>query len=154
MGEAMSLMRRFVQWYTYRKEVDVNIGPGYLLRWFVIPRNRFFNIYLHCFLRSDEDFALHDHPWYNISIVLLERYFEHTPRGKFLRKPGSIVFRKGTSRHRIELPIINGGMSYCWSLFITGPRYREWGFWLEGKNFVSWRDHVAIDAYLRKEDKS
>ena len=35
----------------------------YLLRWFVIPRNPVFNIYLHRFLRSDDDRALHDHPW-------------------------------------------------------------------------------------------
>lgn len=28
-------------------------GDDYLHRWYVIPRNRFFNIYLHYFLRSD-----------------------------------------------------------------------------------------------------
>jgi hypothetical protein len=35
----------------------------YMLRWWIIPRNKFFNIYLHRFLRSDDDRALHDHPW-------------------------------------------------------------------------------------------
>lgn len=38
-----------------------NANP-YLLRWWVIPRNRFFNVYLHKFLRDDDDRALHDHP--------------------------------------------------------------------------------------------
>ena len=33
----------------------------YLHRWYVIPRNRFLNLYLHKFLRDDEDRALHDH---------------------------------------------------------------------------------------------
>jgi hypothetical protein len=29
----------------------------YMLRWYLIPRNRFCNIYLHHFLRSDDDRA-------------------------------------------------------------------------------------------------
>ena len=49
-------------------------GPEnpYLLRWWLIPRNRWFNVYLHQFKRSDDDRALHDHPWINASIVLTE----------------------------------------------------------------------------------
>src|ERR1700761_649655 len=60
---------------------DVLIGKAgdtYMRRWWVIPRNRFFNIYLHNFLRSDDDRALHDHPWVNMSILLWGRYIEHT----------------------------------------------------------------------------
>src|ERR1700761_448041 len=63
------------------RRADVLIGkPGdtYMRRWWVIPRNRFFNIYLHNFLRSDDDRALHDHPWVNMSILLWGRYIEHT----------------------------------------------------------------------------
>jgi hypothetical protein len=59
-----------------------------------------------------------------------------------VRKAGSIVFRRGVSRHRIELPIINGGLSYCWTLFITGPRYREWGFWCP-QGFVHWKKFTS-----------
>ena len=60
---------------------DVLIGkPGdtYMRRWWVIPRNRFFNVYLHLFLRSDDDRALHDHPWVNLSFLLHGDYTEHT----------------------------------------------------------------------------
>ncbi len=34
-------------------------GPEnpYLLRWYLIPQNRFFNVYLHKILRSDDDRA-------------------------------------------------------------------------------------------------
>ena len=39
------------------------IGKNYLSRWHIIPRNRYFNIYLHKFVGSDDDRALHDHPW-------------------------------------------------------------------------------------------
>ena len=49
---------------------------AYMLRWWVIPRNRWFNIYLHKILRDDDPRALHDHPWWNISIVLKGGYLE------------------------------------------------------------------------------
>lgn len=50
----------------------------YLLRWFLVPRNRFLNVYLHKFLRDDDDRALHDHPWWFVSVVLKGTYREVT----------------------------------------------------------------------------
>jgi len=41
------------------------IGPPadpYLMRWFLVPRNAFINVYLHTFCSSDPS-APHDHPW-------------------------------------------------------------------------------------------
>ena len=64
------------------RKPDFIIGPKdapYLRRWWIIPRNRLFNIYLHQILRSDDDRALHDHPWINCSIILKGRYMEVTP---------------------------------------------------------------------------
>jgi len=113
----------------------------YLLRWFLIPRNRWFNIYLHHIMRDDDDRALHDHPWWNVSIVLRGGYREVTPHGKKMRRPGSIVFRRATATHRLELPIVNGAIRYCWSLFITGPRLRVWGFHCP-KGWVPWHEFV------------
>ena len=48
----------------------------YMLRWWVIPRNKWFNIYLHLFLHSDEDRAEHTHPWISISCLLDKPYRE------------------------------------------------------------------------------
>jgi hypothetical protein len=114
----------------------------YLRRWFVIPRNNIFNIYLHQFLRSDDDRALHDHPWWNASILLNGRYVEHTiAAGGINRRveyrAGDIKLRGARYAHRIEL--VDG---QCWSLFITGPRLREWGFhcpfgWRHWKEFTA-----------------
>ena len=53
------------------------IGEDYLSRWHIIPRNRFFNIYLHRFTGSDDDRALHCHPWASVSIKLRGVLFEH-----------------------------------------------------------------------------
>lgn len=111
-------------WKIPRKP-DYIIGGAapYMLRWWIIPRNRFFNIYLHNIVRSDDPRALHDHPWWNLSILLKGKYLEHTPAGNHLRSRGAMVLRRATAAHRIELI----GDS-TWSLFLTGPVIRKWGF--------------------------
>jgi len=114
-----------------RREPDFIVGGEdnpYLRRWWLIPRNRFFNIYLHHFMRDDDDRALHDHPWWNLSILLKGRYIEHTINAGGInvrteRRAGQFKFRSAKSAHRIELP--DGP---CWTLFITGPRIRDCGF--------------------------
>jgi hypothetical protein len=113
------------------RDADAYIGgreDTYLVRWWLIPRNRFFNIYLHHFQRSDDDRALHDHPWWNISILLRGAYTEHTINAggvniRTVRSAGDWKFRYASEAHRIEL---HDGP--CWTLFVTGPRIREWGF--------------------------
>jgi hypothetical protein len=120
-------------------------------RWWVIPRNKFFNIYLHHFLRSDDDRALHDHPWWNVSILLRGSYVEHTIAAGGVEhaeryEAGAMKWRLATSAHRVEL-----AAGACWSLFITGPVIREWGFhcprgWRHWKKFVSDRDSGQIGA--------
>lgn len=140
---------------------DFTIGGvalPYMNRWWVIPRNRLFNIYLHQILRSDDDRALHDHPWLNVSIVLAGRYWEvvpqHAPSFSWpvpptrtvLRAAGSIVVRRPTAAHRLE--ILGEDRRYgrdCWSLFVTGPNVRTWGFWCP-KGWRKWTEFV--DACL------
>lgn len=110
----------------------------YLQRWFIIPRNAHFNVYLHRFLRSDDERALHDHPWPNISGLIEGTYLEHTPEGVHTRQPGDMVEREATSRHRIEL--IDG--QPVTSLFLTGPKEREWGFHCE-RGWVHWQEFLG-----------
>jgi len=132
-----------------RRAPDFIIGGAanpQIKRWWVIQRNRFGNVYLHHILRSDDDRALHDHPWFNVSIVLRGGYLEVTPAGRYWRGRGSIVFRRATASHRLELPDIN---QPCWTLFITGPVVRNWGFhcpkrWVPWQEFVDARDTGAV----------
>ncbi len=124
-------------------EPDFHIGPvdnQQLQRWFIVPRNKIANVYLHRFLRSDDDRALHDHPWNNISWILSGTYIEHIPYHSFTRFSGGRVERKADMPHRIEL--IDGPVT---TLFFTGPVIREWGFhcpqgWRHWKEFVSMVD--------------
>lgn len=128
-----------------RRPPDYLIGrpdQPYLKRWWIIPRNRFFNIYLHQFLQSDDDRALHDHPWLNASFLLKGEYTEHTilPGGVNLRKiykAGARKFRRAIAAHRIELHA-----GECWSLFITGPAIRSWGFHCPA-GWRHWREFTA-----------
>lgn len=131
-----------------RRPPDFVIGgrdDPYLQRWWVIPRNPFFNVYLHQFLRSDDDRALHTHPWlFNVSKLLRGSYLEHTddsPPAGYLRGGGDTVYRWGAAPHRVELrPDADGtGLTPAWTLFVTGPKVREWGF-LCPQGFVHWKD--------------
>lgn len=114
----------------------------YLLRWFLIPRNRWLNVYLHKFMRDDDDRALHDHPWWFVSFVIHGGYAEHTPTGTKIRNQLSLAFRRAEHRHRVELPKgLDGKPIPCWTLVITGRKSRTWGFWCP-KGFVPWHQFV------------
>lgn len=76
----------------------------YMIRWFVIPRNPWFNIYVHKFCRDDDDRALHDHPWWFVSLVLSGSYIELLSCNGVVivneRKRFSFAKRRATDRHR------------------------------------------------------
>lgn len=129
----------------------------YLNRWWEIPRNKIFNIYLHQFLRSDDDRALHDHPWiFNISILLHGSYIEerilaggvHTRK---VYKAGDIIFRGPWAAHRVEVLNENetGVGDTAITMFLTGPVIRTWGFhcpkaWRSWKIFTNNEDYGKI----------
>lgn len=126
-------------WGLKKRAPDLIIGPKddpYMRRWYILPRNRWFNIYLHNIKRDDHDFALHDHPWWNVSIVLKGGYLEHVPGNLFFRGPGSIVFRNATALHRLEI----SKRGEAWSLFITGRNVRKWGFMCPN----GWRPYTDV----------
>jgi hypothetical protein len=128
----------------------------YMLRWYLIPRNRWFNIYLHKILRDDDDRALHDHPWDSLSIVLAGRYREvtfidrlnyilirlsnGTPPKTMDREygRGSVIYRPAVLAHRLE--VVKGPV---WTLFLTSRRIREWGFHCP-RGWVPW--HIFVDS--------
>jgi hypothetical protein len=139
------LSRRIVE----RRPPDFVIGENnpqgaYLRRWWVIPRNRLFNVYLHEFLRDDDDRALHDHPWFWCSWILKGAYLEIAHAGMKMRTEGSVKFSSPWRAHRVELctPLNNPSV---WTLFITGPRLRSWGFHCP-KGWVHWKDFTSPDS--------
>ena len=109
-------------------------GDPYLLRWYLL-RTKPVAIYIHKFVRSDEDRALHDHPWDFIVIPIWQGYYEFSDKGKVRVWPlWSCAHRYSTYRHRVEL--VQG--KPAWSIFIRFERNREWGFWPEG-GWIHWK---------------
>lgn len=130
-----------------RRPPDFIIGGHenpYLMRWYLVPRNRFVGVYLHRFMRSDDDRALHDHPWPNLSILLCGEYTEHSIaaggiHNRQILRAGDLRWRlRGSFAHRIELHA-----GECWTLFLTGPIYRQWGFHCPERGWVHWREFTA-----------
>lgn len=109
------------------------IGLNYMTRWHIIPRNRFFNIYLHR-IEGDDGRDMHDHPWWSMSFLLrgqlveeyIDRSFADPGRGYLVRLIPRLlpVVRSATFAHRLE--VWDGPV---WTLFITGPVRRKWGFY-------------------------
>lgn len=186
MNLSRSIRHRLLSWakrIIESRTPDFVVGGvdnPYMQRWFVIPHNPFFNIYLHRFLHDDDDRALHTHPWASVSLVLDGGYFEHFPYGMtFWRHAGSITCRSSKALHRIslqkviapeqdaDLAVIKDQDLYgprfeepdtvlghqfariAISLFLTGPKIREWGFacpqgWIPWYEFVDARDSGKI----------
>lgn len=106
----------------FRKKVIHDCdGLPYMHRWFVL-RSKHLGIFIHKFVRSDFDRALHDHPWNFLVIPLWRGYIEHTVelvpasvdpgdeiyqiRFHFKRRVLPIFgtrFRSAEFRHRVEL---------------------------------------------------
>ena len=114
--------------------------PGYLNRWRLIPRNKWFNIYLHQFVGPDPGVYAHDHPWWNVTIKLWGDYMETRDvlgNGVYQFLWNKVTIRNPTSRHIIYDVVTPD----CWTLFITGPVVRDWGFWVDGK-WVNHNDYL------------
>lgn len=150
----MNLRQRLARYLFFnvqmKRDPDFTVGgivtPAYLKRWWLIPRNPILNVYYHQFLRSDYDDAFHDHPWWNMSLVIDGAYIEHTVKGMKVRSSArwgtAFAFRWAKTAHRVEL-IQNaiGREIPVWTIFITGPRFRTWGFHCP-KGWIPWTEFV------------
>lgn len=135
--------RDFIERHTGASyEPDVILAPDgdpYLYRWHLLYDNTRGNVFLHLQVKSDPERPLHDHPWDNVSVVIVGGYDElyaspadpaaghplPKPYHRSLRK-GDVVRRDATTAHRLILP---AGIPYTITLFTTGPKLRDWGFW-------------------------
>lgn len=146
-------LARWAQRYMDRHPIAQVIDGGgkqsiLILRWdiFDFPG---FHVRLHKILGSDEMRALHDHPWWNVTVVLDGAYNEVMPislrAGELTcrrRWAGDVVFRNALARHRILLdhagffPTDRPHFSPAISLFIHGRNKRVWGFWDDERTFT------------------
>ena len=131
--------------------MDRQSDEPYLERYYLFLKDsdRFpFNVFLHKFLKGDPD-DVHDHPWPYATLILKGGYYEWLPqfdsKGNKIaemcvwRGPGSFRVCRANSYHRIELdPSVT-----AWTLFMPGPKKRDWGFLVNNK----WIQH---EQYLKE----
>jgi DNA-binding transcriptional LysR family regulator len=122
-------------------------GRPYIYRWWVIPRNDRANVYFHIQVLDDPDRPMHDHPWDNTSVVLSGGYYERYARirgeehvySERLVAPGQVVHRPASELHHLKL---RSFCDYSMSLFTTGPKVREWGFFVPNRGWVSHKELI------------
>lgn len=120
----------------------------YMERWLLMTP--WGTLRLHHILRSDDDRELHDHPWDFVSLLLSAGYEEQVPARPgsprltpdrrwevrtFLK--GETVRHRAEDLHRLEVP------TPAWTLVLTGPTRRSWGFlteygWMHYKDWHRW----------------
>lgn len=105
-------------------------GEKYLTRFYLVPKNNTFNVYLHWFHKGDDDRAPHDHPWHSWSVLLWgsmveEIYDEFTGETDVRTIWPCYVYRR-TPVHNHIIHLVS---RRALTLFVTGRRTREWGFW-------------------------
>ncbi len=106
------------------------------------------SVYLHHFLKGDDEEELHNHPWRkSIAIILTGGYREERRVGNVVKsrilRPVSINIIQDVDFHKVELLDKERGV---WTLFIAGKRNTEdvWSFWHPTTDrYVDWREHVA-----------
>lgn len=98
----------------------------YVIRWRL--ETKIGSIRLHHWLGPDDGRAFHDHPWWFTTLVLRGGYTDKSPAGNEHLRAGNIRYRPAEHQHTV-VPDPGG----AWTLLVTGPKIRAWGFWLAGK---------------------
>jgi hypothetical protein len=106
--------------FKWREELTCQTGV-YVRRWYV--ETPFFSVRLHHWLHSDDDRNLHDHPWWFVSFVLSGGYIDVTETKAEYLHAGDIRYRPAFHQHSVQVD--DGG---AWTLLVTGPKIRKWGF--------------------------
>lgn len=98
----------------------------YAYRW--ILNLGLFSVRVHHFIRSDDKRHMHDHGWSFLTMVVKGSYTDVSPGGRDLLTRWSVRYRRADHKHYVDVP--EGG---CWTVLVTGPMVRKWGFWVDGK---------------------
>lgn len=127
-------------------------GKPYLDRWIVYVGIG--TLRLHKFWRGDDDRAPHDHPWPFVTFPLTTYYEKLSDETVREVKAWRLHFRPSAVRHivlgsrYVSTSLYNTTWYFgrtdkpFYTLVITGPRVRGWGFWPGDKyarSFVPWR---------------
>jgi len=103
----------------------------YLRRWRI--ETPWFSVRLHHWFASDDSRSPHDHPWDFVTFVLRGSYVDEGEHRQRVRA-GHVYHRSSTHAHWVHLD-----RGPVWTLVLTGPKVRRWGFWVKNRWVRSYR---------------
>jgi hypothetical protein len=122
----------------------------YMTRW-VLVQTRWFSVYVHRFGTADPRPTLHDHPYSFVSFVIRGGYYEQfgyygvrTRRG-----PERLVRRINVKRAEAFHVITKLLRVPTWTLVLTGPRRRGWGYLDPGGKWTRYDQHTHDAEFHR-----
>jgi hypothetical protein len=131
--------------------VDESNGYEFLRRYRLV-QTPLFSIFVHRMEVPDPGTDLHDHPWAFGSLVLKGGYIEVTADARQVERVESqhLRLRKrwswATTRLDQAHGIVSLNRSPTWTLVVTGPTRRRWGFYVDGV----WHDWETEYDYGRR----
>lgn len=175
------LLRPVLVWLTRNRpyyHIKNSAGEIYMERYWLFKPGTLpfgYTVRLHKILKSDDDRALHDHPWAFTSIILSNGYIEvlgqwkswdemkygmlsldsrltvtQDSEGRWIAYrwvgQGEINSADATTWHRLIL--LNSKPT--WSLFISGKREHGWGFLLDGRK-IGWKQYSTPEEVARSQ---
>ncbi len=113
-------------------------------------------VVIHRFVASDPDRGFHDHPYrWAASLILAGSYDElivprvDAPRAERFRRRLRPLDINRVDPHRYHRVLLGPGMD-AWTLFVTGPRVKVWGFLAHpGAHRYAEGSSTALDHYRR-----
>lgn len=102
----------------------------YAFRWILVLFG--WSLRLHHWIGNDDPRAMHDHPWWFITLCLWGGYTDESEQGNDVLRIGNIRYRPAEWKHRVIL----GSQKQAWTLLLTGPKVRHWGFYINGRELL------------------
>lgn len=158
---ARAMCEEFVKTIPRRRDIINRTGDAvYLERYYLLGgpseegewADSPLQVCIHRFRQSDEDGALHNHPWeQSVSFILAGGYSEE----RRWNGPSEIT---GTSNvvRRMYLPFDFNLIAHddfhrvdlleedCWTIFVSSKKTQSWGFWdRDTKIFKGWREFIG-----------
>lgn len=128
------MIRKSKRWAFFERFDVPNVtqahwGELHFVRWRIV-QTPLASLYVHRFDSPDAE-RMHDHPWSFLSVVLRGGYEEDVPFAldgeHFGVTPRRITrwnFKRATDAHLVRRLL----RTPTWTLVVTGPRRRDWGY--------------------------
>ncbi len=153
----MKVLKQIIAFFYLYSEIWV-AKVLYMRRWRFMP-DWLPGFRVHNILQSDDDRALHDHPFSFLTVILKGGYYEYlSDYSKKWHGAPAILWRPATTLHRIELleehhrgggwegvPTFTTKLMPAWTLVFRSRYFRPWGFmtksgWVDARQFITKRE--------------